>query len=77
MSDIPGKRRIAPSTIVAIVAVCTAVALGGATLWQTSHYQTQASIESKMDKLTEAVGDLKVTVAQIGQRLEDHIGVHQ
>ena len=75
-----GHRNISPSTIVAIIAVCITVILGGITIWQTSYFYSQQNheqerkiITDKIDNLTLAVQDMKVTIAQIGQRLEDHI----
>ena len=75
-----GKKRIAPSTIVAIIAVCVTVILGGITIWQASYFYSQQSREQerkeildKIDGLTASVQDVKITIAQIGQRLEDHI----
>ena len=75
-----GKKRIAPSTIVAIIAVCVTVILGGITIWQASYFYSQQSREQerkvildKIDGLSASVQDMKVTIAQIGQRLEDHI----
>ena len=85
MADLQiGKKRLSPSTIIAIIAVVATVLLGGITIWQASYfYSTQSreqerkEILTKIDGLTVSVNDMKVTIAQIGQRLEDHIGVHR
>ena len=86
MTDfVAAKRKLSPSVIVAIVAVCVALAIGGVTIWQAAHAQSIAlytedrkTLDGKIDKLTEAVNAMSVVVASIGQRLEDHIaGTHQ
>ena len=81
MADLPvTRKRLSPSTIVAIITVCTSVILGGIALWQNGHIEARqeaqartAVIEGKIDTLATAVQDMKVTIAQIGQRLEDHL----
>lgn len=75
-----GRKRITVSTIVAIVAVCISVLLGGATIWQTSHYYSDQSgrserqlIIDKLDSIKEQVNVLAVGVARVEQRVEDHL----
>ena len=85
MADLQtGKKRLSPTSIIAIIAVVATVLLGGITIWQASYFYSQQSREAERKEiltnikgLTDSVNDMKVTIAQIGQRLEDHIGGHR
>jgi hypothetical protein len=81
MADIAPRRKLTSSTIVAIVGIAAASILSGIIIWQTAATQTklaavsqQLQIENKIDKLTDAINGMNITIATIGQRLEDHIG---
>ena len=81
MADLPvTRKRLSPSTIVAIITVCTSVILGGIALWQNGHIEARqeaqartAVIEGKIDTLATDIKDMQVKIAQIDQRLEDSI----
>ena len=73
MADMIPRKKLTPSTIVAIIAVSSATILGGVTIWQTSAYTEKARLEQRIDKLTDSVNAMNITIATIGQRLEDHI----
>jgi hypothetical protein len=82
MADLAPRKKLAPSTIVAIVGIVAASVLSGIIIWQTAATQTklmavsqQLQIENKIDKLTEAVNGMNITIATIGQKLEDHIRI--
>ena len=76
------KRQFKISTLVAIVAVTASIGMPIVSMLRDSSTQYRQTIEAKVDKLTETVNDMKVTLtmqmATIGQRLEDHIsGAHR
>ena len=81
MADLPvTRKRLSPSTIVAIITMCTSVILGGIALWQNGHIEARqeaqartAVIEGKIDTLSTDIKDMQVKIAQIDQRLEDSI----
>jgi hypothetical protein len=81
MADqVPAKRRLTPSVIVAIIGMVAATVLGGVTIWQSSAENSvrrtdeqRKTIEVKLDNLIMTVHGMDLTIARIGQRLEDHI----
>lgn len=79
--EITSRKRMSSSTIVAIIAVCITVVLGIITIWQASYFYSQQQrineqviISNKIDNLGIAVQEVKISVAQLSQRLEDHLG---
>jgi type II secretory pathway pseudopilin PulG len=78
--EVPAKRRLTPSVVVAIIGMAAATVLGGVTIWQSSAENSvrradeqRKTIELKLDNLITTVHSMDLTIARIGQRLEDHL----
>ena len=66
--------------MVAIIAICVTVILGGITIWHAASYygeqkriSEQLIISNKIDNIVASVQDIKVAIARMGQRLDDHL----
>jgi cell division protein FtsL len=67
------RKRLGPAAITSIILGSVTLGLGVVTVWQTSHYQTQNSIEARIDKLSDKIDSLKWDFSSLKQKVEDHV----